>query len=331
MVTPTDIWGGLSPEQYDSLRADIDANGIEAPILLMADGETIIDGHHRWIIAQELGIDCPSIVRPDVTTVDQAVAVAVERNDRRRTPRAERLGETIAALRRVTNWSNRRIAEELGVSEPTIRRHCSTASGDAVERTTGRDGIRRPSRRPTPSEVVRRRAVACSLAIDGYYRDAISRAMGISNSTLRIDLAAGGVTIAGRRRDEIPPERAYWRDGEPKPKIPKPHKRQLLPEPDIPPDIPGYVSTRVLDLLSRFHADFVDGDYANQFAWLVDEAVADGERGRDWLDDARELLNHVRDEVARFGMIVDDEHYRYRCRATEEGRESLRRPLRAVK
>ncbi len=48
----------LDAEALAALRADIGAHGVQVPIVETADGR-IVDGHHRWAIAEELGIDCP--------------------------------------------------------------------------------------------------------------------------------------------------------------------------------------------------------------------------------------------------------------------------------
>jgi hypothetical protein len=60
-------------------------------------------------------------------------------------PKAVRAAEAIAAA---PEKSNRAIAEETGLSEPTIRR--ARASHDAPESVTGRDGKQYPARRTEP-------------------------------------------------------------------------------------------------------------------------------------------------------------------------------------
>jgi ParB-like chromosome segregation protein Spo0J len=44
----------LSPQEREALKRDIEARGIQVPIELDSEGN-ILDGHHRWEIAQELG------------------------------------------------------------------------------------------------------------------------------------------------------------------------------------------------------------------------------------------------------------------------------------
>ena len=194
----------------------------------------------------------------------------------------------------------------------------------------GTDGRRRPSRKMTHEEVERRRDVVAALALDGYRRDAIAEAIGVSSTTVTKDLAVRSVSTRAVRSDDIPPERAYWRDWEPRPKLRSKRRRRPTP---VPPKerYPDYLSSRVLDHLDLFHGDFVDRDYANQLAWMIDEAQTDGDRGAEWLAEKRQLIEHVLDEVGRFRRIILDDYYRYQCRATDEGRESMRKvTLRSV-
>jgi N6-adenosine-specific RNA methylase IME4 len=48
----------LPPDDYRRLRDDIADNGVQVPIIV-DDAGNILDGRHRWLIAQELGVDCP--------------------------------------------------------------------------------------------------------------------------------------------------------------------------------------------------------------------------------------------------------------------------------
>ena len=54
-VRITTLLPALTPEEYQTLKADIEINGILVPIIRAETGETI-DGHHRERIAAELGI-----------------------------------------------------------------------------------------------------------------------------------------------------------------------------------------------------------------------------------------------------------------------------------
>jgi ParB-like chromosome segregation protein Spo0J len=52
----------LSPEERESLKQSIKANGLYVPIIVNQDG-IILDGHHRYKACQELGIEPKTIVR----------------------------------------------------------------------------------------------------------------------------------------------------------------------------------------------------------------------------------------------------------------------------
>src|SRR5436309_2291829 len=60
----------LSPQEREALKRDIEARGIQVPIEFDNAG-VILDGHHRWEIAQELGLpetQIPMVVRDDLIT-----------------------------------------------------------------------------------------------------------------------------------------------------------------------------------------------------------------------------------------------------------------------
>src|SRR5215510_582503 len=76
----------LSPQEREALKRDIEARGIQVPIELDSDGN-ILDGHHRWEIAQELGLPAekiPTIKRTDLTTEADKIAHVLKVNLLRR-------------------------------------------------------------------------------------------------------------------------------------------------------------------------------------------------------------------------------------------------------
>ena len=62
------VMAPLDRDALAALRADIAAHGVQVPVVRTADGR-IVDGHHRARIAEDLGIDCPSLT---VDVDDQA-------------------------------------------------------------------------------------------------------------------------------------------------------------------------------------------------------------------------------------------------------------------
>jgi hypothetical protein len=67
----------LTPEQYESLRADIAANGQNRAIVLTADG-LLIDGRARWQVCAELGVT-PVIQRYDGNPWERSLVENVAR------------------------------------------------------------------------------------------------------------------------------------------------------------------------------------------------------------------------------------------------------------
>ena len=61
--SPFDLLPPLSRQDYEALKADIAARGVQVPVEYDEHGH-ILDGHHRVRACQELGIkDWPRIVR----------------------------------------------------------------------------------------------------------------------------------------------------------------------------------------------------------------------------------------------------------------------------
>lgn len=142
----------LKHAEREELRQSIEAHGVRYPILVDQHG-TIIDGHHRWAIAAEMGLDCP-VLACDVDDDDEAAELAQTLNVARRhidpatwaTKVAERRQRV--AVRRARGESIRSIAEAEGMDPKQVRRDLGTVSPPAA--VTGKDGKSYPATRPTP-------------------------------------------------------------------------------------------------------------------------------------------------------------------------------------
>lgn len=109
----------LSPEQLDSLRADIATNGVLVPVVKDQHGR-ILDGNTRVAIADELGIDYPVIavtVEDDDDAWDRAVALNCARRHLNREQRRDLIE---AEIRRRPDDSDRAIARRVGCSPTTV-------------------------------------------------------------------------------------------------------------------------------------------------------------------------------------------------------------------
>jgi hypothetical protein len=141
----------LTPEQYEALRGSIAVNGVLVPILVDGDGpvRSIIDGNNRKCIADELGYDCPEIVREGLTEEEKRLLARYLKlarrhltQDQRRQIIADQLHET---PHRANNWN----AKQLGCHHATVASVRSqmeaTCQIDKFGRTLGADGKYRPA------------------------------------------------------------------------------------------------------------------------------------------------------------------------------------------
>jgi site-specific DNA-methyltransferase (adenine-specific) len=76
-----DLLPALSTEEYDMLLADIGANGQMVPIVVDGPTNTLIDGHHRLRVCQQLGIVPKVEVVEDVYPLLRALKLNVNRRN----------------------------------------------------------------------------------------------------------------------------------------------------------------------------------------------------------------------------------------------------------
>lgn len=134
----------LSQDEYNALKLDIKERGVQVPVEFDEAGN-ILDGHHRLMACQELGIkDYPSIVRVGMSE-DAKREHILMLNLARRHLTLEQRKETVRKVKEETGWSNRRIADLLGVSYETIGRDLSGVTNMIPETVTGKDGKSYPT------------------------------------------------------------------------------------------------------------------------------------------------------------------------------------------
>ena len=147
----------LDRDIYDTLRADIRLRGIISPIIVDED-HNIIDGYHRHRIANELGVECPSITRKGLTE-EEKHREAVDLNLHRRHLTREQRQQIVATLSR-QGTPQREIARGLGVSQMTVSRDLGTVqtnvsreeSSSRNERTIGKDSKSYLAKRKAPAK-----------------------------------------------------------------------------------------------------------------------------------------------------------------------------------
>ncbi len=195
----------LTAEQESSLRDAIARNGVSVPITVDQHGR-ILDGHNRFRIAGELGIECPRVVQV-VADDDDALDRAVELNCARRHLTQEQVRQVVAAeIGRRPDQSDRQIARRVGCSPTTVgtvRRRLSNLDSPSdwgnspVERRSefphvdGDDA----SARQSAMELTTRLRDAAGELIDTFQRLML---FGLSNGITTTELV-GALTIRGRR------------------------------------------------------------------------------------------------------------------------------------
>jgi hypothetical protein len=185
---PTEPWQVMPPltvEEFAALRDGIAADGVLVPITVDQHG-TVIDGHHRQHIADELGIPCPKVVR-EFTNDEERYEFALGLNLKRRHLTREQMRQLIASeCKRNPGATDREIGRRLGCSHRTV----------AVVRRPQVDNLSTPMSREEAEELTER----IRRSLDRFDQDCI-------------DLLADGVPpamLAGQIKDAEDAD-AVWR------------------------------------------------------------------------------------------------------------------------
>ena len=139
-----------------ALRASIERFGVLVPIVFDQHGE-MIDGHHRRLLADELGQSCPkvTVTLPD-DPAERAQAI-IDINDARRQKLTAEQRQDIAKALREQGHSTRAIAAVVGASKSAVDRDLQRLSQagqlEAPAAVTGLDGRTRPATRPEPERL----------------------------------------------------------------------------------------------------------------------------------------------------------------------------------
>lgn len=110
----------LSDADFAALKSDIEARGVMVPIDYDEAGE-ILDGHYRVQACHELGItDWPKLIREGLTEDEKRTHARMLNLARRHLDQAQRRALIADQLRETPGWSNRQIAQALGVDHKTV-------------------------------------------------------------------------------------------------------------------------------------------------------------------------------------------------------------------
>jgi len=139
--TPYQVVPDLDVEEYEALKADIKENGIIVPITIDGGGH-IIDGHHRYKAAQELGIsDPPTDLKTDLD--DEAKrSLAWRLNMQRRhvdtSTKKDLIRDRIEALiERGIDKTDDEVAEEMGCTRRWVAEVRETVVAERIDETDG--------------------------------------------------------------------------------------------------------------------------------------------------------------------------------------------------
>jgi hypothetical protein len=152
------VMPALPDDEYQALKADIAARGVQVAIETDEYGNTL-DGHHRQRACRELGInDYPTVVRSGLSEAEKLTHARKANLLRRHLTQEQRRALLADELRGDPQRSNRQIGAALGIDHKTVgaarERLGSTGEIPQLDKTTGGDGKARPvksrSRRKRP-------------------------------------------------------------------------------------------------------------------------------------------------------------------------------------
>ena len=116
----------LSSDERERLKIDIAQRGVRVPIEVCEETGVLLDGHHRLSIAQELGVDCPTVKVAGLSSDEERAAYQLRVNLVRRhlspdqRQDVSRSQRAIAHSLRTQGWSQQRVADLLGVARQTV-------------------------------------------------------------------------------------------------------------------------------------------------------------------------------------------------------------------
>ena len=135
--TPYQVMPELDAEEYRALKADIEDNGIIVPITVDGSGH-IIDGHHRYKAARDLGIDDPPMQVRDDLDDDAKRSLAWRLNMQRRhvdgTTKKDLIRDRIEELiERGIDKTDDEVAEEMGCTQQWVSEVRETVVADRID------------------------------------------------------------------------------------------------------------------------------------------------------------------------------------------------------
>jgi len=196
--TPYQVVPDLDAEEYEALKADIKENGIIVPITIDGGGH-IIDGHHRYKAAQELGIsDPPTDLKTDLD--DEAKrSLAWRLNMQRRhvdtSTKKDLIRDRIEALiERGIDKTDDEVAEEMGCTRRWVTEVRETVVTERIDETDG-------GQNGTGSDLASTVNYASSDQKESIVKDTVVANPDKSDRAISRSLGVSHVTVASHRGD----------------------------------------------------------------------------------------------------------------------------------
>lgn len=123
----------VAPPEMELLRLSVQADGYTQPVVTMPDdtGHVVVDGFHRTRIAKEYPDITARVhgyipvvqIRDDRTSTNDRMASTIRHNRARGKHQVSVMSDIVIELKR-RNWSNERVAKELGMDADEVLRLC---------------------------------------------------------------------------------------------------------------------------------------------------------------------------------------------------------------
>lgn len=140
----------VDDELLNAISAGIDRKRrMTVPVVLTRDG-ILIDGHQRlraMLLTGMTFINANDVIFEERASAEDALEWAVRLNVQRRQLTVEDKAQAARRLQRENGWSQRKIAQAFGVSQPAVSQWFAADSEEGPDEITGEDGKRYPARK----------------------------------------------------------------------------------------------------------------------------------------------------------------------------------------
>lgn len=201
------VMPALTPDEAEWLRNDIALHGVLVPIEVDENGD-ILDGHHRRAIADDLGVECPTVIRSGLSEAGKLEHVVSLNVVRRQMSAHDRQG--VITRLRSEGLSLRAIGRAVGVSEGTVRNDLKQGAQDYAPETSPPTEPESQPEPIAPVPTVRDRVMA--LHASGMSERAIGAELGISHSKVHNLLNPSPTRRAADTPVEWPKTERFIRD-----------------------------------------------------------------------------------------------------------------------